>query len=266
MFFILLFICGSCIGSFLNVVIYRLPLMVKNEEYNQALDFLEDSSLQINPKFNLAYPSSHCPQCKKAIPFWANIPIIGYFITKMRCYYCKGRIPCRYPLVEFITAILFFSLGYTQPNLLILGAGLVFISIMLCAILIDVDGNTIPNTLILLLLWLGIIINTHINFAPSLTLAIVGAVSGYILPKIFLSILAVKSTRSHSHNNIILLNASIGSWFGYIAMLKILIVTIILSILYKLVFYKKNQLNYTRISASVAIIYLFYLNGYNLIT
>ena len=178
---VVIFIFGSCIGSFLNVVIYRLPIMIKNTEYNDALDFLENSTPRVTQKFNLSYPSSHCPQCKNTIPFWANIPIIGYFITKMRCHHCHLHIPFRYPLVELTTAAMFLGISCLQPNLFILCFDFIFISIMICCILISYDGNSIPSSLTLSLLWLGILINTKLNFAPTLAASVIGAISGHLL-------------------------------------------------------------------------------------
>lgn len=257
MFLALIFILGSCIGSFLNVVIYRLPIMLKNEEYNEALDFLEDSSPRVTKRFNLSYPGSHCPQCKNNIPFWANIPIIGYFTTKTRCYHCHIHIPLRYPLVEFVTATMFLAISYLQPNLLILGFNLVFISIIICCILISYDGNPIPNSLTLTLLWLGILINTKINLAPILTISVIGAILGYLLIKIFLLILAVIKNTSSTEHSAAILAAAMGGWFGYIAMLQLLAPAIILFLCYNFVFSKFKKLNLSVLIGLFGIIYLF---------
>lgn len=263
---IMIFIIGSCIGSFLNVVIYRLPLMIKNEEYNLAIDFLEDTSPKITTKFNLSYPKSHCPKCKKSIPFWANIPILGYFITKMRCHYCHIHIPARYPCVEFITAGMFFTLGYIEANLLILTLGLIFISLLICIILISYDKNPIPNILTCILLWIGVLVNIKFNFAGSLILSIIGAVSGYIIIRLCCKILTTLNKNLKEENATAILAAALGSWFGYFAMLKIIIPATILFILYNLIFNKFKKLPLALFIGILGIIYLYYLNSQNIIT
>lgn len=287
MFFVIIFIFGSCIGSFLNVVIYRLPIIIKNNEYNDALDFLEDQAPKTIKKFNLSYPSSHCPQCKSQIPFWANIPIIGYFITKMRCHHCHLHIPFRYPLVEATTAAMFWGISYLQPNLFILSCCLILISIITCCILISYDGNHLPSSLTLPLLWIGILINTKFNFAPTLTTSVIGAISGYFLIQVFLLILALadvmsfrqslKSMRLHIQkiwitgfktkniNDTAILTAAIGGCFGYIAILQIIVPATIIFLLYNLISPKLKTLNLTILIGIFGSIYLFYLNYQNFI-
>ena len=259
LFYLVIFILGACIGSFLNVVIYRLPIMLKNQDYNDAIDFFSDitKKTKITAKFNLAYPNSHCPNCKKTIPFWANVPIIGYFFTQKRCFYCKLPISLRYPLVEFLTAAMFLVISYLQPNLLLLSFNLFFISITLCCVLISFDDNEIPSILILPLLWLGIILNIKFSLANSLIESVVGAVAGYALIKVFILILHFTQKKFKATNDGSIIAAAIGAWFGYIAILKITIPTIILFILYNLVWQKLKKIDLAVFIGIFGIIYLF---------
>src|SRR5690349_5480073 len=109
-FFLIIGFISLCIGSFLNVVIYRLPIMINNAWRKDCHEFLEITSEANEDKtpepFNLAIPRSSCPSCKNTIRAWQNIPIISYLLLKGRCAYCKNAISLRYPFIELSTAIL----------------------------------------------------------------------------------------------------------------------------------------------------------------
>lgn len=181
---LLLFILGGVIGSFLNVVIYRLPIMLKHKWNQESSDILgldnPPSNLTPFAKFNLLFPGSHCPKCNVRIPFWANIPIFGYLILSGKCFNCKDKISLRYPLVELISGILFVLAGYLSNELYLLAAYLIFISVSICIILIDYDTFILPDELTLPLMWLGIITNLRGEIAGSLTASVLGAVIGYL--------------------------------------------------------------------------------------
>jgi leader peptidase (prepilin peptidase)/N-methyltransferase len=108
-----LFILGICLGSFFNVVAYRLPMVLLRNWRNECIELL-GSACQIKQEasgINLIHPSSHCPKCNGKIPVWANIPVVGYFMVRGRCISCGLLISPRYPLVELITGLLFVALG-----------------------------------------------------------------------------------------------------------------------------------------------------------
>ena len=138
---IFLFIFGSCVGSFLNVYRFRYPKSI-----------------------SIISPGSFCPKCKKKIPWFFNIPIISWFLLKGKCNFCKSNISFQYPLVEFLTAILFtfniFAISHFSPNYLVNIIGLTFFcSLLIAASLIDLDNLIIPNNLILFGSISGLIFN-----------------------------------------------------------------------------------------------------------
>ena len=128
-FGILLFVLGLVIGSFLNVVIYRLPIILKHKWQNDI------SAYDKAAPFNLLYPRSHCPKCSTKIPEWSNIPLVGFFILRGKCFFCKVKIPIRYPLVELVTGLLFIIAGFYFTDVSLL-AVLVFVSFVICLVLL----------------------------------------------------------------------------------------------------------------------------------
>ncbi|MDO6466151.1 prepilin peptidase [Pseudoalteromonas carrageenovora] len=175
-----------CVGSFLNVVIYRLPLMMQREWQSECRLLLEDElttnkSKQANTSepFNLVKPNSTCPKCKAAIKPWQNIPVVSWILLKAKCASCSNPISARYPAVEAITAILSltiaYSFGATEQALLY-----IFITWILVALtFIDIDHMLLPDQLTLPLVWLALIAAVAgITITPSD--AIMGAVFGYL--------------------------------------------------------------------------------------
>jgi len=175
-----------CIGSFLNVVIYRLPLMMQREWQSECRLLLGDEltankskQANINEPFNLVKPNSTCPKCKTAIKPWQNIPIISWLILKGKCASCSNPISARYPAVELITALLSlivaYSFGATEQALLY-----VFVTWILVALtFIDIDHMLLPDQLTLPLLWLALIASV-MGYTITPTDAIIGAACGYL--------------------------------------------------------------------------------------
>ena len=172
-----------CIGSFLNVVIYRLPLMMKREWQTECRIVLAD---EVNSKqqaeqapFNLVKPNSTCPKCKAPIKAWQNIPIISWLFLKGQCATCNNPISVRYPLVEAITAILSlvvaYTFGATEQALLYIVVTWALVALTF----IDIDHMLLPDQLTLPLLWLALIASVMgYTIAPSD--AIIGAACGYL--------------------------------------------------------------------------------------
>ncbi|WP_165727141.1 A24 family peptidase [Pseudoalteromonas sp. 31A1] len=175
-----------CIGSFLNVVIYRLPLMMQREWQSECRLLLEDEltgnkpkQVNINEPFNLVKPNSTCPKCKTAIKPWQNIPIISWLALKGKCASCSNPISVRYPAVELITALLSlivaYSFGATEQALLY-----IFVTWILVALtFIDIDHMLLPDQLTLPLLWLALIASV-MGYTITPTDAIIGAACGYL--------------------------------------------------------------------------------------
>ncbi|WP_417700346.1 prepilin peptidase [Pseudoalteromonas lipolytica] len=172
-----------CIGSFLNVVIYRLPLMMKREWQSECRLLLADE-LTINhteepTPFNLVTPNSTCPQCKAPIKIWQNIPVISWLILKGRCASCEAPISVRYPIVEMLTASLSLAVavvfGASELALLYI----VITWVLIALTFIDIDHMLLPDQLTLPLVWLALIAAVmNITIAPSD--AIIGAAIGYL--------------------------------------------------------------------------------------
>ena len=174
-----------CVGSFLNVVIYRLPLMMQQEWQSECRLLLEDeltakpTQASNSESFNLVKPNSTCPKCKTAIKPWQNIPIISWIMLKGKCANCSNPISARYPIVEAITALLSlviaYSFGATEHALLY-----IFVTWILVALtFIDIDHMLLPDQLTLPLVWLALIAAVMgITISPGD--AIVGAACGYL--------------------------------------------------------------------------------------
>jgi leader peptidase (prepilin peptidase)/N-methyltransferase len=173
------FIFGLTIGSFLNVVIYRLPIMLETKWRQNCLQFLKLDD-EASPKiFNLFLPRSHCPHCKKTICMMNNIPLLSFILQKGHCNHCKQKISVRYPLVELMTAgvsvLIFWQFGF---NLIFL-----FATIFSCALIvlmfIDVDHQILPDEITLPLMWLGLLVNLPATFI-SIDAAVIGAIVAYL--------------------------------------------------------------------------------------
>ncbi|MEI8625700.1 A24 family peptidase [Pseudoalteromonas sp. B137] len=179
-----------CVGSFLNVVIYRLPLMMQREWQSECRILLEDElenktvsnatdNIENGKPFNLIKPNSTCPKCKTAIKPWQNIPIISWLALKGKCASCSNPISARYPAVELITALLSltvaYSFGATEQALLY-----IFVTWILVALtFIDIDHMLLPDQLTLPLVWLALITSV-MGYTITPTDAIIGAACGYL--------------------------------------------------------------------------------------
>lgn len=167
------------IGSFLNVVIYRLPRMMEqnfNEECRIYLGLKPHSETE---KLNLSLPFSHCPRCKKTIYPWHNIPILSYLWLRGKCAHCKASIALRYPLVEGLTCLISIYIAYTFGVTLLTLAILLFSWVGICLIFIDIDHHLLPDHLTLGLLWAGLLFSLF-NVLTNSQDAIIGATAGYL--------------------------------------------------------------------------------------
>src|SRR3990167_6956712 len=112
LYLIIVGIFSVCIGSFLNVVIYRLPKILKNQWRLECLEFLKVPDNKPTENFSLAFPRSHCPLCKTTIPFWHNIPLLSFFLLGGKCSHCHAKISFRFPIVELLSALLAIYAAY----------------------------------------------------------------------------------------------------------------------------------------------------------
>lgn len=235
------FILSLLIGSFLNVVIYRLPISLFNQWRQDCYEFLElkdsaDDAINNSPdrKINLFYPQrSFCPNCKVQINFYDNIPVVSFILLKAKCRACSNPISWRYPIIELLTAIastlVFIQFGFSSLSLAIL-----FLSFLLIIIsAIDFDHQIIPDNLSYIGLWLGLLINISFfnnQIITSISDAILGAVLGYlVLWIIYWTFKLLTGKEGFGHGDF-KLNALFGAWLGILNLLPILIMASILAI------------------------------------
>ncbi|PIZ04617.1 MAG: prepilin peptidase [Gammaproteobacteria bacterium CG_4_10_14_0_8_um_filter_38_16] len=232
---VLIFIFGAVVGSFLNVVIYRYPIMLEHEWTQASLMHLKQSLPEKSNIFNLWAPRSHCPHCKTQIPFWHNIPIISFLLLKQKCAHCHQKISARYFFVEILTAILsvivYLKLGLTWQTAMtfILTWGLIALSF------IDLKHQFLPDPITYFLLWLGLFISTQHLFI-SMAHSIYGALIGYLfLFVIAKSYLLFRKKEGMGLGDCKML-AMIGAWVGAISLLNVLLISTILALIVSVIF------------------------------
>lgn len=173
-------IVGLLVGSFLNVVIYRLPIILQKQWHSDCLAYLKLDDKSQDETFNLALPASRCPHCKTRILAWHNIPILSYLWLRGQCASCKQPIARRYPVIEFLTAlasiIVTWHFGYSEQT----GAALLLTWTLIALSFIDLDHQLLPDVIVLPILWLGLILSVFNIFTDSET-SIIGAAGGYLL-------------------------------------------------------------------------------------
>ncbi|CAD5107951.1 prepilin peptidase [Zestomonas carbonaria] len=215
---------GLLVGSFLNVVVYRLPKMMFRDWKVQAREALELPAEPAGATFNLMLPNSCCPHCGHEIKPWENIPLLSYLVLRGKCSACKSPISLRYPLVELTCGLLsayiawHFGLTWQTGAMLLLTWGLLAMS------LIDADHQLLPDVLVLPLLWLGLILN-YFGLFTSLGDALWGAVAGYLsLWSVYWLFKLITGKEGMGYGDFKLL-AMLGAWGGW----QILPLTILLS-------------------------------------
>jgi leader peptidase (prepilin peptidase)/N-methyltransferase len=218
-----LFILGLLIGSFLNVVIYRLPIMMQREWRCDCLEFLEQPSETSTEKFDLNMPRSRCGECGHAISALENIPILSYMALKGKCRACKTPISMRYPLVELLTGLISLIIGWHFGVSLQALAGLFLSWFLIAASGIDLGHKLLPDTITLPLMWLGILLSLF-NVFIDLETSVIGAIAGYLcLWSIFMMFKLVTGKEGMGHGDFKLL-AALGAWCGW-KMLLVIVLT-----------------------------------------
>ena len=209
-----LFILGSVVGSFLNVVIYRLPVMMQREWRQDCLEFLDHAVEAEAEKFNLSTPRSRCGNCGHQISALENIPIISYLVLGGKCSSCKTRISAQYPLVEFFTALVSVIVGWHFGVSLQALAALLLSWCLIAASGIDIGHKLLPDNITLPLLWLGMLLALFEVFID-LETSVIGAMAGYLsLWSIFVLFKVVTGKEGMGHGDFKLL-AMLGAWLGW---------------------------------------------------
>ncbi|RMH15133.1 MAG: prepilin peptidase [Gammaproteobacteria bacterium] len=219
---------GLTVGSFLNVVIHRLPRMIRSEWLQQCKTFLwqgvrfdEDESYD---HINLVYPDSRCPYCHHEIRFYENIPVISYLFLRGRCTSCKTPISIQYPLVELSTALLSAIVGWHYGFSWQTLAALILTWGLVAHTVIDIHHQILPDNITYPLLWLGLLCNTSGLFTDPVS-AIFGAAAGYLILWTVFQIFRLATGKEGMGYGDFKLLALIGAWGGW----QILPMTILLS-------------------------------------
>jgi leader peptidase (prepilin peptidase)/N-methyltransferase len=215
------FIVSLMVGSFLNVVIYRLPVMMEQSWKAEIAEYTAsqyegipaaDSSKNI--PFNLVKPDSTCPKCKYKIRAWENIPLISWLLLRGKCSQCKNSISIRYPLVEFATGLLSTLVAWHFGFGLAGFAAIVATWLLIAMTFIDLDTMLLPDQLTLSLLWLGLILSIESPFVSSQD-ALIGAAVGYLsLWSLYWAFKLLTGKEGMGYGDFKLL-AAIGAWVGW---------------------------------------------------
>ena len=216
-------IIGLLIGSFLNVVIHRLPRMMQRESDNYVAHE-SGKPLPHTDRYNLMVPRSACPHCGHRISALENVPVISYLVLRGKCKQCKAPISIRYPAIELLTGVLsafvIWRFGSGVAGL----ATLLFIYFLIAMTFIDADTQLLPDDLTLPLLWCGLLFNMNASFVP-LEEAVIGAVAGYLsLWSVYWLFKLATGKEGMGYGDFKLL-AALGAWMGW----KMLPIIILLS-------------------------------------
>ena len=227
LFFGFVLFTGMSVGSFLNVVAYRLPLMMEREWRSDCQEFLEikkERSEELPEVFNLATPVSACPNCGHQLHFWENIPVISYLFLKAKCSSCGEKISIQYPVVELLTGVASLvvaqSFGVTIQTL----AAMFFTWVLIALTLIDLKKQLLPDNMTLPLLWLGILLSMF-NVFTDLQSSVIGAMAGYLILWSVYQLFKLLTGKEGMGFGDFKLLAALGAWMGYSYLPQIILVS-----------------------------------------
>jgi len=192
---------GLAIGSFLNVLIYRLPIML---------------GVNAPRKFNLFVPRSHCPCCQKNIKWWQNVPVVSFAVLRGRCANCSSKISWHYPLVEIIACVSGVIIWHSfEDNYFEVSAKLFFTACLIALSFIDYKKLILPDQITLSLLWAGLLMSLYLPGAPLPKDAILGAVAGYLSLWCIAKLFELVSSKVGLGHGDFKLFAALGAWLGW---------------------------------------------------
>ena len=216
-------VLGLLIGSFLNVVILRLPPVLEHQWRGQCHTLLQTGTMDAPLGFDLAKPGSRCPHCQHALAAWENIPVLSFVALRGRCRACRKPISLRYPAVELLAGLLSLAVAHHFGASRSLVPALVLTWTLIALAGIDLDRQILPDILTLPLLWLGLALNRGALFASPVS-AITGALWGYLsLWLLFHAFRALTGKEGMGHGDFKLL-AALGAWLGWIALPVIVLI------------------------------------------
>ena len=217
---------GAAIGSFLNVVIYRLPLILYKDWQMQCRDLQQHPIIEQLPKtpLSLASPGSTCPLCNTKIAAHHNIPLISYLLLGRRCRHCNGKISSRYFIVELLSALLSIYILVNHGLSLVTLFSLTFTFLLLPLIFIDIDHKLLPDHITYLLLWSGVIYSLS-GHGIALQSAITGVLVGYLsLWSVYIVFKLITGKEGMGHGDFKLL-AALGAWVGWQHILMVILLS-----------------------------------------
>src|SRR5690554_434481 len=212
---VLVFLFGLLVGSFLNVVIYRLPVMMERAWQQEARSLLAMPEEAQADTFNLATPASRCPSCQHQIHWYENIPVVSWLALRGRCSSCSTAISPRYPLIELtaglIAALTAWQIGYSPWLWALIPAGWCLLALAM----IDFDTTLLPDSLTYPLLWAGLLLAVAGISLVDLETAVIGAAAGYLsLWSVYWAFKLLTGKEGMGYGDFKLL-AAFGAWFGW---------------------------------------------------
>ncbi len=228
---------GLLVGSFLNVVIHRVPKMMEAQWTAEATEVMQslgklspEAAATHSEKYNLITPASTCPHCGHKIRSWENIPVISWLFLRGKCSACKAPISFRYPFIELLTGALAGLAAWKFGASWQLAGALAFSFALVALTWIDLDTQLLPDSITLPLLWLGLLINVRGTFVP-LQDAVVGAAIGYlILWSIYWLFKLVTGKEGMGYGDFKLL-AAIGAWFGWTVLPMVILLSSVVGLI-----------------------------------
>jgi len=225
LFFTAVTLSSLAVGSFLNVVIYRLPIMLKSEWRSECQEFLElEQDTKPAEIFNLSKPDSSCPSCGHKIAIWENIPVISYLFLRGKCSECGTHISFQYPAIEIITTLLSVAVamkfGVSIETLL----GMILTWCLIALTMIDAKTQLLPDNITLPLLWLGILVNISDIFTD-LESSVIGAVAGYLILWTVYKLFKFFTGKEGMGYGDFKLLALLGAWMGWLMLPQIILLS-----------------------------------------
>ncbi len=217
-------ILGLLVGSFLNVVIHRLPIMMERQWRAECAEFLGAGEAPPRERFDLAAPRSRCPHCGHAITALENIPVVSYLVLRGKCSSCGARISARYPLIEIFTAALSVAVAWRFDFGWAAGAALLLTWALVALSAIDFDHHLLPDSITLPFLWIGLALSLFSVFTSSYA-SIIGAMAGYLsLWSVYMTFKLLTGREGMGYGDFKLL-AMFGAWLGWQALPMVILLS-----------------------------------------
>ncbi len=218
---------GLSVGSFLNVVAYRLPLMMERDWKLECHEFLQLEPPEMEPALlstSLASPASACPSCGHKIRFWENIPVISYLLLRAKCSSCQEKISIQYPAVELVTALMSLVVAYQFGVSMQTVAALGFTWALIALTLIDLNKQLLPDSITLPFLWAGIFFSFFVLFTD-LRSSIIGAIAGYLILWSVYHLFKLLTKKEGMGFGDFKLLAALGAWVGFSYLPQIILIS-----------------------------------------